>query len=272
MIRLSLIALLFVWTANAFPPNRAPLKVQAAAAGAAPCSGTIAFVAAGAAASGTTAPAPAYPAGLTSGDLLVLVVANKYPNNGPSTPTDWTLASNAQGSGGSGAAGADSGNVYCTVFYKESDGTETGTLTLTITSANSSIARMFAFSKSDCDWNIAAANGADTSAGTDWSVTAGGDPGVTTADMVLAASAINFANGSSIWSSEAIAQTGVTFGAMTERQDSGTGTADNVHLVVSEHPVDSGTGSAAPVFTMTASTSGANGPAGATVFFRMRLQ
>lgn len=232
--------------------------------------GTIAFRLSGTFASGATSIAVPFPATPVSGELFVLTVANKYPANSPSTPAGWTLA--GQGSGGQGVPGPSSGTCLSSVYYKISDGTESGNLTVTITSGNTGIARMFAYSKTGGTWDVAVSNGADNTAGTDWSATAAADPGAIAGDFYLACSAINGANGSSIWSTQAITQSGITvWGTVAERQDSGTGTGDDVSLVVSEHPVTTGTSSAAPVFTMTASTSGADWPAGNTVFLRLRL-
>lgn len=231
----------------------------------------IAFVAAGAAATGTTSLSIAFPAGISAGNLLAIAVANKYPANGPATPTDFIAPSDNQGSGGQGASGGDAGNVYATAFYKVATGSESGSVTVGIASGNSAIGRMFAYSNATGLWSVACTFGADNTADTSWSVTGGADPGVTTGDVVLAISAINGADGTQQAASQAITQTGITYGAMTERQDSGTSAGDNSHLVVSEHPVTSGTSSDVPVYTFTADTTiGANAPAGATVLMRLR--
>lgn len=231
----------------------------------------IAFGTAGTAAVGTTSLAVPHPASIAAGDMLVLVIANKYPTNGPSTPAGWsTFITNAQQSGGSGTAGIDVGSVYVTVFTKEAVGGETGNLTVTVTSGNASIGRMFRYTKgASMVWNLAACGGADNTAGTAWSVTGNANPGITAGDMVLACSAIN--TDGYTYSAQAIAATGITaWGTVTERQDSGTTQGQDCGMVVSEHPVTTGTASAAPVFTMTASSTATNNPAGATVMLRLR--
>lgn len=230
----------------------------------------ISFVAAGAAAVGSTSLAVPYPTGIISGDKLVLCIANKYPANGPSTPAGWTLVSNAQGSGGAGAAGADSGTIYSTVFHKTSDGTETGNLTVTLTSANSSIGRMLAYRAPPSNvWAVAAHNGADNTAGTGFSVTCGADPGELAGDMVVVCAAVN--TDARTFASEAISATGISvWGTVVERNDSVTTTGDDCALVISEHPVTTGTSSSAPVFTMTASGTAGNQGGGSAVVFRMR--
>jgi hypothetical protein len=229
----------------------------------------IAIAGSGVAAVGTTSLAIAYPATPASGDLLVIFICNKYPTNTPSQPSGFTTPANNQFSGGAGAAGADSGNVYVTTYTRISDGTETGSITVTVTGGNTCIGRMWRLSKAaNKIWDIACAGGADNSAGTAWSVTAGSNPGVTAADLVLVASALN--GNTDTATVEAITQTGVTFGTMTEEQDSGTNNGDDCSLWMTSHPVNSGTGSAAPVYTATVGGTGSATAAGASLFMRLR--
>lgn len=230
----------------------------------------IAFGTAGAAATGSTSLAVPYPASIAAGDLLVLCVGNKYPTNGPTTPTGFTAPAGYQTSGGSGAAGIDTGTVYSSVYYKVATGSESGNLTVTITSGNSSVGRMFRYTKASTKtWDIACTNGSDNTAGTTWSVTGAANPGLVPGDMLICSSAIN--TDTYTYATQAVTATGVSaWGTVTERQDSGTATGQDSHLVVSEHPVSTGTASAAPVFTMTASGTTTNRPAGATVMMRLR--
>lgn len=228
----------------------------------------IAHGATGTGAQGTTSLSVSYPAGVAAGNLLVLCVSNKYPANGPATPSGWTLPTNGQGSGGSGSAGEDSGEVYATVFVKVADGSESGSLAVTITSGNAATGAMSRYTKTLAAWSYAAVNGVDSTVDTSWSVTAGADPGVTAGDMVYACSAVN--GGLTAWVSPAITQTGITWGTSTERIEGATANGDNVETMVSDHAVSSGTSSAAPVYTMTGAGSGANSPAGATVLLRLR--
>lgn len=92
------------------------------------------------AASGTSV-APAYPAGISAGDVLVLIVGQKpsTANGGTvTTPTGWTLRSSLTGAGGYGATlGADTGNTNLFVYTKDSvTGSETGTLSVTVGTNN----------------------------------------------------------------------------------------------------------------------------------------
>lgn len=229
------------------------------------------FGSSGAAATGTTSASVAYPSGIVAGDMLVLAVTNKYPSNGPSTPSGWTLPTNGQGSGGAGAAGADSGSVYTTVFYKIATGLESGNLSVSAPSGNSTIARMFRYTApSGYAWDTpVAAHGADNTAGTAFSVTAGTAPGFRPGDVVVVAAGTN--TDARTHSGEAISATGVTaWGTAIERQDSAAADGDDCSLAISEHYVHAGTSNSAPVFSMTASGTTANQNAGAAVILRLR--
>lgn len=219
---------------------------------------------------GTTSVSPLCPSTLNAGDLMILAISNKYPSNGPATPTGWTAPANNQWSGGAGSAGVDSGTAYITVFYRVSDGTEAGTtVSVTITGGNAAIARIARYTKSAIkDWEVACTGGPQNTAGTAWSVTGAADPGITTGDFMFVASAIN--TDGRTFTSEALAATGCTFGTVTERQDTGTANGDDCGLNTCDASVTGGPSSAAPVFTMTGSATSTNEPAGASVFVRMR--
>ncbi|MCF7965298.1 MAG: hypothetical protein K9L79_07135 [Methylobacter tundripaludum] len=230
----------------------------------------VAYGASGSAATGSTSLSVSYPSGIAAGHLLVLVVGNKYPTNGPATPSGWTLVANGQGSGGLGSAGGDRGTVYNTVFVKEALGSESGNLSVTLSSANSSMARMFRYTKaSGATWSYAATNGSDNTAGTSWSVTGAANPGITSGDVLIVGSSVN-GNRINSWT-ESISAAGATFGATTERNDTNSSTGDDMALVVSEHSVTGGTATAAPVYSMTGSGSASSySPTGASVILRIR--
>jgi len=231
----------------------------------------VAYSSRGNAASGTTSLSVPYPGSIAAGNLLVLIVGNKYPTNGPATPSGWTFVANGRGSGGLGSSGGDSGSVYNTIFVKEALGTESGNLAVTVSSANTSMARMFLYTKAaGTTWDYAATNGSDNSAGTTWSVTGAANPGITSGDVLIVGTSLN-GNRVTSWT-ESVSAAGATFGTTSERNDSTSSTGDDMGLIVSEHPVTAGTASAAPVFTMTGSSGSANtnSPTGASVILRIR--
>jgi len=229
---------------------------------------TIAFGAAGAVAPGTTSLSIAYPTGITAGQMLLMFISNKYPTNGPSLPAGWSAPANNQFSRGGGTPGVDTGDMYITLFYKIADGTETGSQSVTVTSGNSCLGVIMRYTKTTGGWQIACAGGSDNVAGTAWSVTAASNPGVTASDMVLVGSAI--CGNTDTATVEAITQTGVTFGTMVERVDTGTNNGDDCSIWVTEHPVTAGPGSAAPAYTATVGGTGSANAAGASIFVRLR--
>lgn len=222
---------------------------------------------AGTGAGGTTSATPSHNTPL-GGWILFLVTVTKYAY--PTTPSGWTLL--GQANGGSGASGVDTGTAYVCVFQKYAIGTEgTSTVTVTHTGGNSIYARIFQYFGDALNTGIytfSASVGNFTTPGTAWSVTGDVDPGILGDDMVFVASAVN--GNAYTYSAEALSTTGVTYGAANERADVSVSNGDDQRMVVSDHVVSSGTSSAAPVYTMTASGSATNSPAGATVMVRMR--
>lgn len=238
----------------------------------------VAFGSQGTVASGTTSLSVAYPASISAGDLLVLCICNKFPANGPSTPAGWTLPTDGQRSGGSGVDGNDSGNVFATVFYKEADGTESGSLSVTITSGDCAVGRMLRYTKGAGAWQISAVNGTDTTPGVgSWNVTAGADPGIAAGDFVVTCSAVNANSAATNFSSHAMTVTGATVGTDTARltgtgdtPSGGTSLGNDCTLAIADHEITAGSSSAAPAFSMAYAGGTAASPAGATVFLRLR--
>ena len=211
-----------------------------------------------------------YPGGIAAGDLLVLAISNKYPTNGPTTPSGWTAPTNNQRSGGAGSNGENTGSVYSTVYVKVATGDESGYLSVSIPSGNCAVGRLLAYRKSGSSWLWAWActNGVDNIPGTSWSAQGAADPGVTAGDWVVVCSAINSTE--HYYVSHAVSQAGITWGASTERADSAVSYNDNCDVVVSDHVAASGNSSGLPTFTMTAWPGATYSPAGASVFLRIR--
>lgn len=206
----------------------------------------------------------AYPASISAGDLLIVCIGNKLTAATPTKPSGWTAPANASGSGGAGADGEDSGNVNGTLWVKEADGTETGSLSVTITGNNSAAAWMLRYTKAaGTTWGYVATNGTDTSQDTSWSVTGAADIGVTTGDQMVAC---GVKNTNTVTGSEAVTTTGVTYGATSERGDNATSLGNNTGVFVVDASASSGTSSAAPVLTATPSSAAA----GVGIFIRLR--
>jgi hypothetical protein len=226
----------------------------------------ISFASGGTASAGTTQCTPAYTA-TAAGDYLLLFVASKYPTNYPTTPSGWTFL--GRQSGGAGSNGADSGNVTISVYERVADGTETGTVTVDVTSGNSCSARIFRFTAAaGSRWSTAVGDGADNAAGTSWSVSISPSLDLAVDDMLVACSAVN--GDTTSYSAQAFNAVGITFGSETERMDAGSTQGDDHHRVLSTHMVTAGSGTPALTYTMTAAATSGNTPAGATVAVRLR--
>jgi PKD repeat protein len=86
--------------------------------------------------SGTTGnPTPAYPPGLQANDLILLQVTVRDTSNTPTTPAGFTLLYGPDSTG--------TGRQW--IYYRFSNGTETGTITVTIGGGACKIGRMYAF-------------------------------------------------------------------------------------------------------------------------------
>lgn len=226
---------------------------------------SISFNAVGTAAAGTTSCAPTYPATVNAGDLIILGVVSKYGT--PTTPTGFTLTSGATKEGGVGTTGVDTGLARATVYWKIADGTEGGTtVTVNQTSGNVTYAQIHRYTRTNTfSLNVAATGGAVNTANLAWSATMDADVGLVTDDFTFFWSGLNTDNASA--ASEAATATGVVWGALTERFDTGTGSGDDVRGVSAGGSIASGTSSAAAVFVMTCTGTA---PAGATVLVRFR--
>lgn len=237
--------------------------------------GTIAY----SAASGTSV-APAYPAGLAAGDLLVMVLGQKpsSANGGtattPSSP--WALDGSRTGANDGDTGGytttlaADTGNCNIYQYSKECTGSESGTLSVTVGTNDVSWAQMLLLRKpSGASWSVATVTGKDT-AGGNVSITGGSDPGVAAGDYVVAAMVIpTDVTTPAQFSAEAFSQTGVTFGTVTEHGEPDSTNGNDIGGVVFGAPVTAGPSSAAPTFTATAggTTTNVRGPG---IFARIR--
>lgn len=224
----------------------------------------ISLVNIGSFANGTTSLSVAYPGSISAGNMLLLVIVNKYPTNGPSTPSGgWALL--AQKEGGSGSPGADSGNVYTTVYWKEADGTETGNVSVTITGGNSARGAILNFSKTTGTWALAASGGAVNTPTTSWSATTDAGIDLAPGDVLFAATGC-YSDAIAGFGSHAFSASGVTFGTVSEHYEGATGSGDDIRTVGASGSVSSGSGSGAVTYTASLS----NNQAGSTVVVRLR--
>lgn len=219
---------------------------------------------------GTTSCSCTYPTGLAAGDLLILHVTNKYPANGPSDPAGWSKIGPVDTSGGSAAA--DTGNSRNTVYWKRSDGTESGTISLTMTSCNTSYAVCYAYrSGSGILMSGGSTSGTDTTGNqAAWSITGSADPGLRQGDRVVVLNTVN--GDASTFASHELSATGATFGTLTEQHDAGTSQGQDCGSFVVDAYVTGGPSTAAPVFTSTATGYKTGHPTGSAVILVLRAQ
>lgn len=228
------------------------------------------------AANGTTV-APAYPAAIAAGDLLVMIIGMK-PNvaNGGSvtTPSGWTALASLTGAGGFGTTlTADLGNTNVFSFYTIAAGGETGNLTVDVAANNVSWAQMYRYSKTTGEWSVAGATGADTATATAQSIAFSSNPGITTNDQILGAMVIPTDSSTPTqFSGEAFTATGATFAAATEVSEPDTTAGNDMGGFVARTNVTAGPATANP--TMTANAVGGttvnNNTRGPGVLIRIR--
>lgn len=214
---------------------------------------SVTFGAIGTGANGGASVAPTYPASITSGDLLVLTVTSGGATSPtPGTPSGWT----SQGSyvTTDGTYGIDTGPRRVTVFTKPADGTETGTLSVTITGGDSCRGSIMRLSKGQASyvWDIAATGGNYSANGTAVSVT-GGAIGFAPGDLVIVSNGQRVDTATQ--SAQALTASGITFGTLTNRASVAVTTGNDHCHVIDSRPVSTGTASVAPTWSYTASAA-----------------
>jgi hypothetical protein len=111
---------------------------------------------------GGTSLSPVYPTAITSGQMLVLAVIQKGNpiNSGTvSTPSGWTLVGSHLAQGGYGStATSNKGNSNLFIFTKVADGSETGSVTVPISSASVTVAWISRFTTTSSGWDTPAAS------------------------------------------------------------------------------------------------------------------
>src|SRR3989344_2243692 len=221
---------------------------------------------------------PAYPASISQGDLLVMIVGMKpsTANSGSigAAPEGWTAVSGGSltGAGGYGTTlGADTGNTNVFSYYKIAEGNESSSVQpVRLVTNNVSWAQIYRFTNATEDWSLAATTGSDATGDTSVSIAMSADPGVASGDHILAAMVIpTDVTTPAQFSAEALSQTGITFGTVTEVSEPDTATGNQIGGFTYQSSVSSGTSSGAPTLTATAGGTVTN-VRGPGVFIRIR--
>ncbi|MFE6362981.1 hypothetical protein ACFVP3_23655 [Streptomyces sp. NPDC057806] len=227
---------------------------------------TISYIAVGAASSHTDTITPAYPAGATAGRLAVLTVISGHPTESvPSTPSGWETAGTF--SGGGGVFGAGAGPRRVTYFVRVLTGGDAQPTTRIPSGGAGSLisGRISVLDRSaGTGWRWGSAFAQDTTSGTGFSAVSSTALTWRAGDFVLLG--YGLATSALGTSAEAIAATGITFGAFTERVDDGVAVGNTARFALATGSVSSGSGTQAP--TVSATLSGAS--VGAAGVLRIR--
>lgn len=224
----------------------------------------ITFGASGATASGTTSVVAAYPAGITAGQLLLLPVTTKPQTVTVNTPAGWRQV--ASNTGGTGTFGADTGPTQVVLFARTADGAETGSVTVSISTATNQAAMgaIQRWTKTNAEWDLDAFVGAaDTTNATSYSAT-GAALNCATGDVLWHMFAAN-GDLSGAVSARTLTLAGGTTGTVSGRQGSATANGNDLGIHTWDAPVSAGANGAP---TATATFVGAT--SGAALFVRIR--
>jgi hypothetical protein len=209
----------------------------------------------------------AFPAGIVTGNKLLLIVGQKpsFAGGGAvTTPSGWTLVASLAGGGGYGATlGADTGNTNLYLYERTADGTETGSLSVVHGSTNVLWGQILRFSSGTGFWDsVTATTGSDAVAG-NVSIAGATNPGFTTGDMAVWAMCIpTDVTTPAQFSAHAITAAGATFGAAVESGEADSTTGNDIGGYIAYATVTAGTSTGVPTFTATAggTTTNVRGP------------
>lgn len=209
-----------------------------------------------------------YPTGITAGDGLVLIRGAKPDTTALVTPSGWTLLD--QFTGGAGVFGNDTGPLKVAAYFREATGSESGNLVCDTTAGTFDVQQGYIarYTKGSGVWDIAVAGGADSTTTTDWSVTAGSDPGVQSGDLVQVGLCWP-TDAARTWSAEGLTVPGTSVSALTVPLANQT-TLVGADMASRGHnfTITAGTSTGAPTYAATVN-SGIN-IAGPTIFVRLR--
>ena len=214
------------------------------------------------AANGTSV-APAYPAGISAGDCLVLIVGMRpsAANGGTATtPSGWTLRETLTGAGGYGTSlTTDVGNTNLWIYTKDTVlGSETGSLSVTIGTNNVSWGLIVRVPTSGGALTYGSADGSRTSAPTSGTafttlLTNGTTaPNLQNGDIALWAMCIPtdvLANGFTV---PTISSTGTTFATAVELEEPDSNLGNDIGGYVAYAAATAGSSTAAPTVGVTA--------------------
>lgn len=202
---------------------------------------TVSFGAAGAGTNSTVTINVAYPTGIVAGHYLTLTVFSGDPaDNTVATPAGWTPLASEQNTDGSFAT-ADAGPRRATAFGRVADGTESGTVAVSVAGGTGSliVGRIDRWTKTLAVWNVVGysahyelANGTQTTL-----VFTGVD--LAAGDMLRIGTASP--DDTAAVSGQAFSASGFTFNAFAEQSDTGTTAGNDLRGMTGQATVATGT-------------------------------
>lgn len=212
---------------------------------------------------GTTTLSLTYPT-LAKDDLLLMWVGVKPDTATITPPAGWTAVPNGELAGGGGTTGLDTGPTRAALYYKIADGSESGSVSPTLgNSPNCCMGQITVFRGSGgYAWNIAGANGADSTTGTPFTAAMGSNPGIEAGDMVAIMGLIpTGVSTPAQFSAETLTATGLT-ATVTEVSEPETTQGNDLGGVFCYATVYAGPATTAPTFSATAggTTTNVRGP------------
>lgn len=212
---------------------------------------------------------PAHPAGITAGDGLLLLRSAKPDTTVLVTPDGWTLL--REEAGGLGVFGNDTGPCRQAVYWRQADGSETGTVACTTNPGTHDIqqAVINRYTKSsDTSWNVAAGGGVDNIASVDWTVTSSPALDLAVGDVVQVGMTWP-TDSARTWSAESLTASGATIGVLSvPLVAAATGLGADMATRLHAFTVTAGSSSAGPTFTGTVNS--ASNVNGVSTFVRLR--
>ena len=229
--------------------------------------GTVTFGNVGTGSSGGASVVPNFPTGITAGQYLLLHVTSGATNDEtPTTPSGWTLLATGTGTDGT-VFGVDNGPRRATIFGREADGTESGSVTVNITNGNTCRGYITRWTRSGSGtWNIASAGGGDSTNDASFSVTFAS---INWLDGDAVAITVGQNPDTVTQSAQALTATGITFGTRTNQASLADGTGNDHRHVTDTFAAVSGADpaeDAAPTWSYT----GSGFCAGGAVIVRLR--
>lgn len=198
-----------------------------------------------------------YPAGFAANDLLVMLVSSDSASI--NTPSGWTKSGATSTGGGTSVA----------VFKKTAAGSETGSVTATITGGTKGIATMAAYRPAaGVSADIKAISGGIDNDNASTAISITGSPLTTATDDLLSVFTLISANGGAFTgnaTSPVLSMSAGTVGTQTARA-TGRASTNTLFYALRDEPVTTG-GTGNPAYTATG--AGANA-SGAGIFFAVR--